>query len=109
MIRHPRLSHALLALRPGAKPLVDFLVQDDNDGQGPYLVDGTMQNPPTQAEVDALTTQQLDDAQQEKSLTLDLLIGKVLFNHENRIRALENKAPITAAQFRTALKALLNA
>lgn len=38
-------------------------------------------------------------------------VGKVLaivaFNHENRIRALENKAPITKEQFITALKAML--
>ena len=32
---------------------------------------------------------------------------KVLFNHENRIRALEAKAPLTAAQARAAIKALM--
>src|SRR3990167_3521061 len=34
---------------------------------------------------------------------LDRLQFDVLFNHENRTRALEAKAPITAAQFRDAL------
>jgi hypothetical protein len=33
--------------------------------------------------------------------------AKVLFNHENRIRVLENKAPITANQFKNALKDLM--
>lgn len=32
---------------------------------------------------------------------------KVLFNHENRLRALEGKAPLTAAQARAAVKALM--
>lgn len=32
---------------------------------------------------------------------------KVLLNHENRIRALEAKAPVTMLQFKAALKALL--
>jgi hypothetical protein len=36
----------------------------------------------------------------------DVISAKILFNHENRIRALEGKAAITAAQFRTAVKAL---
>lgn len=34
------------------------------------------------------------------------IIFRILFNHENRIRALEGKQAITAAQFRTAIKAL---
>jgi hypothetical protein len=38
---------------------------------------------------------------------IDLVIGKVLFNHENRIRVLEGKAQITAAQFIAGVKALL--
>jgi hypothetical protein len=32
---------------------------------------------------------------------------RILFNHENRIRALESKAALTQAQFLTALKAVL--
>ncbi len=38
---------------------------------------------------------------------LDIVAFKVLFNHENRIRALENKQPITAQQFINGIKALL--
>lgn len=37
----------------------------------------------------------------------DVISAKVLFNHENRIRTLEAKSAITAAQFRTAVKALI--
>ncbi len=65
MLRHPRLSHALIALRPGAKPLVDFIV--DDLGDGPTLREGSMLNPPTQEEVDALTVEQLDEAQASKA------------------------------------------
>lgn len=103
-IRHPRLSHAIMALRPGARPGIDFVCQDNADGQGPYLVDGSMQNPPTQAEVDAVTTLQLDDAQFNKSFRVDVIMVRVLFDHENRIRALESKPAITMQQFITAVK-----
>ncbi len=69
MLTHPRLTHALLALRPGTEPLVDFIVEDS--GNGPTLKDGSMVNPPTQEEVDAVTVEQLDAAQAAKSRVLD--------------------------------------
>jgi len=53
----------------------------------------------TAAELDADKDIQIND--------LDIVAFKVLFNHENRIRALENKAAITATQFKTGVKALL--
>lgn len=37
---------------------------------------------------------------------LDPILAKIAFNHENRIRALEAKAPITVAQFKAAIRAL---
>jgi hypothetical protein len=43
---------------------------------------------------------------QAAKLTIEIA-AKVLFNHENRLRALEGKAPANAAQFKTALKALM--
>jgi hypothetical protein len=67
MITHPRLVHALLALRPGTRPLVDFIVEDH--GNGPTLKDGSMVNPPTQAEVDAVSVADLDRAQALKGLS----------------------------------------
>lgn len=45
------------------------------------------------------------DAQALK-LTVEI-VAKVCFNHENRLRALENKAPINANQFKNALKDLM--
>jgi hypothetical protein len=39
--------------------------------------------------------------------TWDLITLKIAFAHENRLRALESKAPITVQQFKTAVKALL--
>lgn len=47
-----------------------------------------------------------NDANKEAELTnsVETLAFKVLFDHENRVRALEGKAPINAATFRTALK-----
>ena len=47
---------------------------------------------------DAIKSRQLNQ--------LDQVTLRVAFNHENRIRALENKQPITLQQFITALKAL---
>ena len=38
---------------------------------------------------------------------LGKVIFKVIFNHENRIRALEGKQPATLAQVRNAVKALM--
>lgn len=45
-------------------------------------------------------------------LTVDQMVDavqfKIAFNHENRIRAIEGKAQITAAQFKAALLVLLS-
>lgn len=49
----------------------------------------------TQAELDADKQAYVDN--------VDMLVFKVLFDHENRIRARESKAAITAQQFKTAL------
>lgn len=38
---------------------------------------------------------------------IDIVALRGLFNHENRIRALEGKAAVTVAQFTNAVKALL--
>lgn len=55
-----------------------------------------------------MTTQEQNAAKDALVLNdVDRLIGKVLFNHENRIRILEGKQPINRNQFISALKALL--
>jgi len=43
---------------------------------------------------------------QATQLTVEV-VAKVTFNHENRIRVLEGRAPVNAAQFKQALKDLL--
>lgn len=43
---------------------------------------------------------------QASKLTIEI-VAKVLFNHENRLRALEGKQAVTANQFKTALKDLM--
>jgi hypothetical protein len=65
------------------------------------LVDGVViQRDETAEEIAAR-----DEAAFQKELARGIL--KALFNHENRIRALEGKAAITIDQFRTAIKAIL--
>jgi hypothetical protein len=44
--------------------------------------------------------------EQARKLTIET-IAKVAFNHENRIRALEGRQAVNAAQFRQALKDLM--
>lgn len=54
---------------------------------------------PTQAETDYFKQLKID--------AIDAVQLQIAFNHENRIRALEGgKQPITATQFKTAVKAL---
>ena len=48
-----------------------------------------------------------EDAKERKLNEVDVLIFRILFNHENRVRVLEGKAAVTAEQFRAAMKALL--
>ena len=57
---------------------------------------------PTQAELDAATPVYPDVVDY-----VDQALFKIAFNHENRIRALENKSAITMNQFKTAVRALL--
>lgn len=62
--------------------------------------------PLTPAELDALDTASLNAILLQPG-SIDRAELKTLFNHENRIRGLENKAAITLAQFVTAVKALM--
>lgn len=55
----------------------------------------------------ALTAQEISDRKDGKISSIDALQFAVSFDMENRVRALEAKAPITAAQYRAALKARL--
>lgn len=61
----------------------------------PYL-----QRPANVSVLDGYTGSQADTV-------LGHLVFKILFQHENRIRALEGKAAVTAAQARTFIKGLM--
>jgi hypothetical protein len=53
------------------------------------------------------TAEELDADKAIRIDALDLVALRGLFNHENRIRALEGKAAITVAQFKAAIKAII--
>lgn len=51
------------------------------------------------------TAEELDATKTAEIERIQSAVFKLLFDHENRIRALENKSTVTAAQFKTAVKA----
>lgn len=55
----------------------------------------------------AKTQVELDADEDAKANSLNDVIFRVLFNHENRIRSIAGQPSVTAAQFRAAIKALL--
>jgi hypothetical protein len=80
------------------------------DGTVPSVIDteaslgavlaGDLSRPSTAAVLDAYQLTQADKVMSHTAF-------KVLFNHENRLRALEGKVPVTASQARSAVKALM--
>ncbi len=99
----PRFMEAVAFIYPNAKLGTRGDVQIVNDGSGPVIARWGIAGPiPTDQEVtDALAV--LDT----QGRGVDLVTLKIAFNHENRIRVLESKAPLTLAQFKVALKAVL--
>lgn len=57
--------------------------------------------------VRAKTTAEIDAEKLQRVNALDLLVFRVLFDHENRLRVLEGRPSVTPAQFRAALVAAL--
>ena len=53
------------------------------------------------------TAEELDADKDVRFDTVDMVAMKLAFNHENRIRVLEGKQEVTAAQFKNAVKAML--
>lgn len=48
------ISQSILFLYPNTNPLTDFIVQDDSDGNGPYIAQWNLTEPqPTEAELQA--------------------------------------------------------
>lgn len=53
--------------------------------------------------------QEAEDAKERETNALGRLALRVLLNHENRMRKLEGRAEVTPAQFREAIKKMLDA
>lgn len=68
------------------------------------LLDVLVAQVPDLVPADAPSQSRLKDAQ---ASALDKTMLRIIFNHENRIRALEAKAPLSQAQFITAVRALI--
>lgn len=48
------IAQAIMHLFPQANPLMDFIVQDDSDGEGPYIAKWNLEEPePTEEELQA--------------------------------------------------------
>lgn len=95
------IADALMLLRPGAQ----FNVRGSTYA-GIEWLDG-VQTLPTQAEIAAEIARQAALPAPTLADKMDMTQFKVLLNHENRIRVLEGKVQITAAQFKAALTTLL--
>lgn len=91
------IADALSSLRPGAEWHV-------KDGELIWL--DQVQTRPTDQELQAEVTR-LAAIPPDTIGKWDLVSLQIAFNHENRIRALESKASITLAQFKTAVRNLL--
>jgi len=53
------------------------------------------------------TPEVLNNERENKLSAVDLVVFKILFRQENRLRVLEGKPEITVEQFRTAVKSLI--
>jgi hypothetical protein len=74
----------------------------DSNGLYNYQIVGGIIQPTPQATKDLILAARADDISYVLSPS-QMIIAKALFNHENRIRALEGKGPITVSQFKTGL------
>lgn len=106
MALNPNFFEAVRRLFPAVSFRRDVIAQDNGDGNGPFLVAWNLPgSPPTDAEIAAAMAGPRSDA--DVTGPINQAVLKVLFSHENRIRALEAKPAITPAQFIAAIKTLL--
>jgi hypothetical protein len=91
-------DHVSLQAMASDEEAVEGIITNEN-----YVVDGVpvyieppSPPPPTPEELAAM--EEMDRLRVMQKVTF-----KLAFNHENRIRALEGKQPVTAEQFKTAL------
>lgn len=106
------LLYAMLVLHPDAVQGRDFDIKVDADG-GLHLINWNpaLGSEPTQAEIDAAQAAGLAAWQRRQAAATDEqtvrdTVLKALFNHENRLRDLEGKPPVTRQQFINALRNL---
>jgi len=105
-VTNPNFAEAVRRIYPGATFFRDIIIQDNLDGRGPILIAWNVAGPiPSDADITAAMAGPRPDADVTGPINQAEL--KVLFNHENRLRALEAKPAITAAQFIAAIKSLL--
>ena len=90
------IIRSILDLRPGAEWTMD------GDDLSTLVWLDKQQARPTDAEIVAHVPPPPDPLSSWDAITL-----KIAFNHENRLRAIEGKAAITVAQFKTAIRAML--
>lgn len=95
------IADALAALRPGAEWNCRGTRYADIEWLDKVHVK------PTPEEVTAEIARQAALPPPTLADRMDQVQFKIAFNHENRVRALEGKAAITAAQFKNALTAIL--
>jgi hypothetical protein len=113
MALHPKFQAVVRLQHPTVIFGRDVLLVDLADGNGAQVVQWNLPgSPPTFQECETLAAQadaneiDLDKERQLNNITE--AIFRALFNHENRIRTLAGQPQITAAQFRTGVKALLD-
>lgn len=104
--------------KPYYVPVVEE-VSDDSTGSAPTVTEPWVETAEadrllrsrtirdkTAAELDAM-----DDSTADRAFSgvgrIERALGRALFDHENRLRALEGRPAVTAGQFKTALKGLL--
>ena len=106
MSLNPNFVEAVRRLFPNASFTRDVILQDNADGNGPFLAKWNLPgSPPTDTDIANAMAGPRPDA--DVTGPINMAVFKVMFNHENRIRALEGKVAITAAQFLAALKSII--
>jgi len=103
-ITNPNFAEAVRRLYPDAAFFRDVIIQDN--GAGPFLAAWKLAGPiPADADITNAMAGPRPDA--DVTGPINQAVLKILLNHENRIRVLEARPAITAAQFVAVIKALL--
>jgi hypothetical protein len=105
MILNPNFIAAVGRLYPNASFATDVIIQDNADGNGPFLAAWNLPgSPPTDAQIAAAMLLPVANAKILGPVSAQAL--SVLLDHENRLRVLEGKQALTPAGFVAAAVAL---